>query len=334
MDHAADAQLREIGLQLDAGTYPRVFNDGIVALSNPDVGVFDLSAENDYEFQGKSRPSAGSWQGATRRQGAAARSRSSGEAGPSGGGLLRENYLGQLDAVFDAYPRTAYWLCREGMWLSVESAVLANLDRRVTFLIAIPFRPMRPVRAWAFWTRVIGFEWVGPRHTNAVDGSICAFNPSEGTWQIGGSLVELIDHYTIWAFLQLHLERLHWWPGKQTAQFIHERLTELNDNEWCGCSPDAKRYADCCKQSDLASDRFQAAVEFVGGFLRFKPRQPPVKVTRFLWERRDPPEFQTAGVDPILLFGSCLMPVRGQRLPTQLAGLLVPPLRSVQRVAG
>ena len=212
------------------------------------------------------------------------------------------------------------------MWLSVESAVLAGLDRSATFLISIPFRPMSPVRAWAFWTKAIGFKWIGPRHTNAVDGSICAFNPSEGTWRNGGSLVELIDQYTMWTFRHLHLEELHWWPGQQTAQFIHERLTELNDNEWCGCGPGAKRYAVCCKQSDLASDRYRAAIEFVGGFLRFKPRQPPASVMRFLWERSNPPAFQPVAVDPILLVGSCLSPVRQQRLPARFAGSIVPPL--------
>ena len=323
MNPAILERLREIGQQVDAGVYPRVFNDGVVALSASDVGVSMLSVETCNERQRKNRSTAGSWQGSDGRSWTTGRSWSPGEAEPSCGRLLRKIYLGQLGAVFAAYPRSAYWVCDEGMWLSVESTVLSGLDRSATFLISIPFRPISPVRAWAFWTRAIGFEWIGPRHTNAVDGSICAFNPNEGTWKNGGSLVELIDQYTMWAFRHFHLEMLRWWPGQQTAQFIYERLTELNDNEWCGCRPDAGRYCECCKQSDLASDKFQAALEFVGGFLRFKPRQPPPGVIRFLWQRRDPPAFQVATPDLILFVGSCLSPIRYQWLPLKVMGRIL-----------
>ena len=321
-------RLRELGQHLDADNYPRVFNGGIVALSEPGVDVSSLSAEMSNEQQRQSRSPAGSREGATGGTWTTGRSWSPGEAEPSGGGLLRENYLGQLGAVFAAYPRTAYWLCGEGMWLSVESAVLAGLDRSATFLIAIPFRHRTPVRAWAFWTKAIEFEWIGPRHTNAIDGSVCAFNPSDGTWKNGGSLVELIDQYTMWTLRQLHLEELHWWPGQQTSEFVHERLTELNDNEWCGCGPDSKRYADCCKQSDLASDRYRAAIEFVGGFLQFKPRQPPPGVMRFLWDRRDPPKIQGAGIDPVLRLRTSLSPHRSRRARSRTASPGVPPLSS------
>lgn len=320
MNPAILEQLREIGQHLDAGHYPLVFNDGIVALSGPGVDFSELGAENCNEQRRENRSAAGSWQGTS------GRSWSSGEAEPSGGRLLRENYLGQLSAVFAAYPRTSYWIDDEGMWLSVDSAVLAGLDRSATFLIAIPFRPLTPVRSWAFWSRAIGYEWVGPRHTNAIDGSICAFNPAEGTWKNGGSVVALIDQYTVWTLRHLHVEMFHWWPGQQTAQFVHERLTELNDNEWCGCRPGAQRYVDCCKQSDLASDRFRAALDFVGGFLRFKPRQPPPSVVRFLWRRSDPPAFKRAALDPRLLLGSCLFPSRTGSRPSRVVGHIVPPL--------
>jgi hypothetical protein len=323
MNSAILERLSELGQHLDADLYPRVFNDGIVALSDPGVDVSKLGAATCDEYEGKSGPAAGSWQGATGWQGAAHRPWSSGHAEPSRGRLLRENYLGQLSAVFAAYPRTEYWLRDEGMWLSVESAVLPGLDRSATFLISIPFRPLCPVRSWAFWNHFIGFEWIGPRHTNAVDGSICAFNPSEGTWKNGGSIVELIDQYTMWALRQLHLEKLCWWPGHQTAQFIYERLTELNDNEWCGCSPNASRYSACCKQADLAADKFRAAIEFVGGFLRFKPRQPPASVMRFLWNRSDPPAFQKVNADPMLFLGSCLFPPRNGTAPSKVAGRIV-----------
>lgn len=316
-------RLRELGQHLDADIYPRVFNGGIVALSIPVVDVSTLSAENDDEYQRKSRPSAGSWQRTAGWQGPAGRSRSPGEAEPPGGRPLRENYLGQLSAIFEAYPRTAYWLCDEGMWLSVESAVLPEFDRSATFLIAIPFRYSAPVRAWAFWNRVVEFEWIGPRHTNAIDGSICAFNPADGTWRSGESLVELIDQFTLWALRHLHLELLGRWPGQQTAQFIYERLTELHGDERCGCRADAPLYRDCCQQSDWAADRLQAALEFVGGFLKFKSRWPPASVIRFLWNRADPPAFRTGGLDPMLRVGSCLFPPRQDVAPSKNGGYIL-----------
>ena len=133
-------QLRELGQHLDADHYPRVFNDGIVALSDPGVDVSILSAEAYNEQQRQNRSAAGSREGSAGGSWAAGRSWSPGEAEPSGSGLLRENYLGQLGAVFAAYPRTSYWVRDEGMWLSVESAVLSGLDRSATFLIVIPYR--------------------------------------------------------------------------------------------------------------------------------------------------------------------------------------------------
>lgn len=310
MNSAVHAQLQAIGSQVDAGTYPNVFNDGVIAPKDSVVNQLTTGAENYDEQQGTCRSAAGSWPGTAGWQGPSGRSRASGDTEPSGSRQLCENYLGQLDAVFAAYPRTAVWTSGDGMWLAVDSSVLAGLDRKATFLIAVPFRHLQPIRAWAFWTTAVSRSWIGPRHTNAIDGSICAFNPSEGTWKVGGDLVGLIDQFTMWAFCHLHLEVLGCWPGRQTAEFIYERLTELKDNEWCGCRPDAERYADCCKQSDLAADRFQAAMQFVGGFLKFKPRQPPVCVSRLIWEGGEPPAFQRARPDPMLFLGSCLFPVK------------------------
>ncbi len=310
MSPTVHAELREIGLQLQKGGYPRAFNDGVLALKNPIIGVETLSAENTNEQQGSCRSATGSRQRTAGWQGSACRSWTPGASEPSSSGWLRKNYLGQLDAVFAAYPHTAFWTGNDGMWLAVESAVLAGLDRRATFLIAVPFHHLQPVRAWAFWTTSVSQTWIGPRHTNAVDGSICAFNPSEGTWKIGGNLVNLIDQFTMWALCHLHLEVIGWWPGRQTAEFVYERLTELNDNEWCGCRAEAGRYSECCKESDLAADRFQAAMEFFGGFLKFKPRQPPASVSRLLWQRSDPPAFERPTDNPMLFVGSCLYPAQ------------------------
>lgn len=309
MNSAITAQIQEIGVQIDAGRYPAAFNGGVLAPCDAIVEDDNLGAETEDEQQGKNRPAAGSRQWPPGRQGASGEPGPTGETVATGGGLLREHYLVQLDALLEVYPHSSWWICGDGMWLSVQSKVLTGLDRRATFLIAIPFRPMTAVRGWAFWTTVIGHRWIGPRHTNAVDGSICAFNPNEGTWKNGGSLVELIDHYTLWAFCHLHQECFSWWPGRQTAEFVYERLTELNDNEWCGCGPTSKRYRECCKQIDQEANRLTEAIRFVGGFLQFRPRQPPQRVIQFLLDGANPPQFTRSRNAAATSTGTCLSPI-------------------------
>ena len=314
--------LKNIGEQLHAGAFPRVFNDGIVAPSNPIVDLETLGAETTNATPGTRRPSARSWQRTAGWQGPAGGSRPSGTAEPSGSRHLRENYCGQLDGVLAAYPHTKFWLQDDGMWLAVESSVLAGLEKRATFLTGVPFNRGLPVRAWAFWTWSIGFQWIGPRHTNAVDGSICAYNPQEGTWRTGDCLIALLDLYTAWACCHLHVEKFGWWPGPQTAQFAYERLTELNDNEHCGCRRGAPLYRDCCKQSDLQIDRGAAAVEFIGGFLRFVPRKPPSNMISFLQDQHNPPRLQKGTRDVSLNVGSCLSAWRGP-MPSKAAGRMI-----------
>jgi hypothetical protein len=301
MDKAVQQLLVSIGEQLDRDIYPHVFNDGVVAPAGSVIDVQYAGAENQHESGSTHRSATGprqraaGWQWQTGQSGA-----SSSPASP-GCERLQSHYLEQLDEVVAAYPQTTFWLQSNGLWLWVEGTVLPGLTRRATFLIAVPFSRGCKVQAWAFWSTVLGYQWIGPRHTNAVDGSICAFNPIDGTWKEGGQLTALIDLYSLWAFRQLHVEVIGWWPGRQTAQFAFERLTECNDNEWCGCRSDAPRYRDCCKQADLEADRFTIAMEFVGGFLKFRPRTPPAKVVAILTANAAPPEIHQHSMTQALI---------------------------------
>lgn len=305
-------QLREIGLQLDADTYPYVFNDGVVAPAGTVIGVQLAGAENNHESGSTCRSATRTRQRAAGWQRQTGKPRSPSPSASSGCERLQTHYLEQLDEIFAAYPQTTFLLQNNGLWLWVEGAVLPGLTRRATFLIAVPFSRGCKVQAWAFWSTVLGYQWIGPRHTNAIDGSICAFNPIDGTWKEGGTLTHLIDLYTLWAFRQLHVEVVGWWPGRQTAQFAYERLTECNDNEWCGCKPDAPRYGDCCKQADLEADRFTIAMEFVGGFLKFRPRTPPLGIVSVLAANAAPPEIRRYMFSQSLTSTSDCRPVRLQ----------------------
>jgi len=310
MKLSVQAQLREIGLLLDADIYPYVFNDGVLAPAGSVIDVPSVGAGKNYESGSTYRSSTGT------RQGAAGWQRQTGKSGachsPASPGCkrLQTHYIEQLDDVVAVYPQTTFWLQNKGLWLWVESAVLPGLKRRATFLIAVPYSRGMKVQAWAFWSTALGHQWIGPRHTNAIDGSICAFNPTDGTWKEGGKLSRLIDLYTFWAFRQLHDEVVGWWPGRQTAEFAYERLTESNDNEWCGCRFDAPRYSECCKQADLKADRYAIAMEFIGGFLKFRPRKPPHAVISVLALANQPPEIRQHKIIDTLIASSHLQPHR------------------------
>ncbi len=177
------------------------------------------------------------------------------------------------------------------MWLLAKSSVLPGLDREALFLVALPYRSGPGPRSWAFWTAADQSAWIGPRHTNFGDGSICAFSPDEGAWSEGGDLRTLLDLYTVWALRHLHLEVFGRWPGKQYALYGADpraqawyRLREGRDDELCGCGSETRRYAQCCKPADLQMD----CIELMKIFQRYVPsggfssRCPPPSLVAFI----------------------------------------------------
>lgn len=179
------------------------------------------------------------------------------------------------------------------MWLVIESAVLQGIDRIAAFLILLPFAERQKVSAWAHWVSSESTKWIGPRHTNFPDGSICAFHPTEGAWKPGGDLVNLIDRYTIWAAKHLHLENFDYWPGFQHVPHPYERLAEFRDKEFCGCANYRRRYIDCCKNSDLKHDRVDLMLDFFANYAGGL-RSPPPFVKGVIMGRNEPPTIQQA----------------------------------------
>jgi hypothetical protein len=166
--------------------------------------------------------------------------------------------------------------------------LLPKLNQKAVFLTGIPFSRERLVRGWGFWMRIPMNhpQWIGPRHTNMPDGSICAFDPNDETWKVCGSLVSLLDLYTLWALRHLHLQILGYWPGRQVAKFVTERLLELKPFELCGCGRDMP-YEECCQAADLRANRLFEAMRFcgLGGFCRC----PPQAILKFIREEGPPP---------------------------------------------
>lgn len=272
--------LKEIGALLDQNRFPHVYNGGFVKPSETTFHTQTLGKEKEHERQRRS--SAGSWQRPARRQGAP------GPAAPVICASLRNKYEKELDEVRETYPGVKTWQQKEGLWLLTESALLRGLGKKATFLIAIPYFPAPYAKSWGFWTTAMYTQWIGPRHTNFPDGSICAFEPKDQTWEIGKPLISLLDLYSIWAIRHLHMATLERWPGRQSVHHPYERLTEIQDDEFCGCDISEKLYKDCCKPNDLALDKEAIKKDFLrrycGGF-----RNPPREILKFMAQRDQPP---------------------------------------------
>jgi hypothetical protein len=195
--------------------------------------------------------------------------------------------------LVEAYPTAQTFADDDGLWLLAKSAIISGLAREATFLVALPYRSGLGPRAWSFWTAAGRPSWIGPRHTNFQDGSICAFAPTDGTWSEGDELTTLLDLYSVWALRHLHLEVFGRWPGKQYGlqgadpriQAYYRRI-ECKDGELCGCGSETLRYAECCKPSDLRLN----VIELMSLFGRqveggFAGRRPPTSVGDFISAR-------------------------------------------------
>jgi len=287
---AAIKVLREVGQQLDNNILPVVKNDGLV-VPNPKVtDQVNFAMEKANERKGQGRPETGSRTRAERRQRQTRRSWQTYSAPSVVSSHIRQSYLRQLDTVSIAYPSCRVWHQQEGLWLLTESSVLPGRWHKAAFATGLSYVYPFVVRSWGFWVSGISLKpvWIGPRHTNFPDGSICAHEPSDRTWLAGESIITLLDLYTLWALRHRHLEFFGRWPGRQAVDHPYERLQELKGNEFCGCQKSNFLYKDCCRESDLTRDRVADALDF-----RFKTgqdREPPKIIVDFVINRDKPPE--------------------------------------------
>lgn len=287
MDAQAKQFLLEIGSQLDAGIFPKVKNGGFVMPGESPRPFLNTGVEkSNVERQRWEGPWQPGQSGARRgeswpRSWQSWESRPPGRPGPAGkaapvvGAPARLAYEQEVTALQTIYPGAQVWMQDERMWLLVPSQLLAGLRQHALFLVGVSYE-RTAVRSWAFWRDpVVGPAWIGPRHTNYPDGSVCAYEPSDNTWSFGNPLVELLDLYSVWALRHLHLRTFGRWPGAQAVHRPYERLLELNLEEHCGCGSHARSYAECCRPQDLAGDRIRDAIDFMlwsGGGLRTPPR--------------------------------------------------------------
>jgi hypothetical protein len=283
------AVLQQIGAALDERRRLRAHIHGLITVDNK-CALATLTKEIGNERQAKRGSTTRSRERAAGGKGPSGRSRPTSARSWVGGGALQAVYEGQVTRLAEAYPTLKTFPDENGMWLLVRSSIISGLPREATFLVALPYRPGATPRAWAFWIAGAQTRWIGPRHTNFRDGSICAFSPHEGAWFVGEDLRTLLDLYSVWAVRHLHLEVLGRWPGKQYALLDADpraqafyRSSECKDDELCGCGSETRRYFECCKPSDMRADFVQTATIFLqavpGGLLT---RRPPPSVVGFI----------------------------------------------------
>ncbi len=286
MEEPAVAMLARVGDLLDRHVFPCVADGGLVVLNESTVPSTQ-STERNHGRQEERRPAAGSRQGTARRERSSGGPRPSGATAPVIGAGLRAQYEAQLGALGAQYPGAQFWYQEDGVWLLTPSMLLPGLDRHAIFITGISFS-VQEVLSWAFWAQPLGYrEWIGPRHTNFPDGSICAFEPMDRTWKFGDPLVRLLDIYTLWAVRHLHLRQFGRWPGYQSIHFAGERLIELRGDEHYGCTNSELLYAHCCMPRDM-TDRIRHLLEFhwkTGGM-----RTPPEAIVSFVRSQKQLPE--------------------------------------------
>ena len=281
--------LQELGAALDEHRPLQVHNHGLVARVN-ESPIAASYKEKHYEEQRKRRSATRS------RQRSAGWERPSGRSWPAGASprlgvnVLGSAYEGQLTRLAEAYPKLRTFPDNEGVWLLVKSRIISGLTREAIFCVALPYLSGIGPRAWGFWEEDHHRWWIGPRHSNFHDGSICAFSLDDRAWSEGGDLRTLLDLYSVWALRHLHLEYLGRWPGKQYSLFHGDpraqafyRLQECKADELCGCGSETRRYAECCKPLDEGQNFIQLA----GYFLRqtsggFTTRRPPPTIIDYI----------------------------------------------------
>ena len=299
---SALAVLRRIGLSLGSEKYPRVLRGGTLVLGEPDPYISTPGEE--YKNEGRSHQggsSARSRAGSTKRQGTARGStaQGSGETHSSASVFsqqrLRDACGVEVEGVGRAYPQAREWLTPDAAWLAIPVEPVRNVGAAALLVTAYPFSTALPVQSWAWWKTGI---WIGPRHTNYPNGSICAFEVKDGTWRRSHPLEVLIDLQVLWIARHAHLLCFGSWPGRQVLHTPYERLAEHQPVETCGGCRSGLPYNVCCFRSDKMIPLVSRTVEFYGRYRTFN-RRPPKPLIDFVSCHRDgPPTLAEVGTQP------------------------------------
>lgn len=281
MELAVQHHIQVIGQDFDQGIFPNILDGGVlIPGARPVVPVPGKERVHHGQQSRQTNPSCASTPSGT--------SAASGYPGTSGNTapVARATTCmeEEIDVLKRSYPGTRSYPQAHGVWLQIPCAVLPNLGYSAKIIVAIN-TSLHHVSAWGFWVAgVAGIRWIGDRHTNYADGSICAFDGRDGTWHLRESLVKLADIYSMWAFRHLHLEVCGHWPGPQSSGRRLERMREFKPNENCGCDAPRGTYAECCMAADIAAESTPGRMDYAKTHsnimyaLECQTRRPPSAV--------------------------------------------------------
>ena len=277
------AHIGEVGAALFAGRELQASGNGLISI-RPTIGATREEGTNDDKREETARGSA--TRPRERRQGTRGR-RTTDSHAPE---FRRELYRAQVAQVNEHYPGVRTWIKDDATWLSVPSFPVGSDGPRANLLVAIPKRSSARITAWGFWDMDGRMSWIGYRHTNFPDGSICAFPADADYWREGDALPSYVDLLSEWSFRQLYYVVHRVWPGPQEGRWRYYRLKGTQPGECCPRCQSLKRYEDCCRPLDEAeacdSDRREFILE-VGCDLG--EQRPHRRVVEFAQGQRNRP---------------------------------------------
>lgn len=278
------ALLLDIGECLETGVPLRAYDGGRILPDHAPVDFInqlgDRRNSNDKgkrargSSAGPGRGSSG-WKGPAHRPGPPAP-----DAPHLGGEDLTEVARQQVGEVQQSYRSARVWTSPDAFWVSAIIEPIDDEPIGAYLATRYPIASTELVQSWAWWTHGI---WIGPRHTNYSDGSICSFDLRQRTWDRSRPLRDLWDLHSLWVARHMYLRRYRRWPGPQHVGTPMERYFEQAPDELCGCdSQSSLRYRQCCLSSDAEF------VKSLPEFARRRPRRrsPPRAVIAYLFGAR------------------------------------------------
>jgi hypothetical protein len=265
------AHVAEVGAALFQGLPLQVSDGGLVTIR---------PREKEKELENDQRKEARSPTGSRERRQGARRA-----TDPNAAELRRRDFLTRVTELRAHYSGVRVWNGDlNGTWLEVHSTPLGEGGPQARFLIAIPKNPNFQIRTWGFWFVDNAMVWIGPRHTNFPDGSICAFPVAEG---YGDTLVSYVDLLAEWGFRNVYLATRGIWPGPQEGRWRYYRLNTTLPGECCPFCRSLTPYEKCCRPKDEAEAQITDKAEFLAeAGCDLGDRRPHDRLTDFVCSRR------------------------------------------------